>query len=98
MFTKLDITPAQAVLGDEVVIRTLEGEKTVTVVAGCQTNDTIKLKNEGIPVLGRNGQKGDHIVIINVAIPKKVSDEEKQLYRKLYELNTGKKANDSLFS
>ncbi|MBQ9688603.1 molecular chaperone DnaJ [bacterium] len=98
VFTKLDITPAQAVLGDEVVIRTLEGEKTVTVVAGCQTNDTIKLKNEGIPVLGRNGQKGDHIVIINVAIPKKVSDEEKQLYKKLYELNTGKKANDSLFS
>lgn len=94
VYTKLEISPAQATLGDEIAIKTLDGEKEISIPAGIQNKETIKIKGEGVPYLGKAGQRGDHIVIVDVKIPKKLSDEEKQLYIKLYELNTNKKHRD----
>lgn len=94
VFTRLEVTPAQATLGDEITIKTLDGEKEVNVPSGSQTGNTIKLKGLGVPHLGRSNQRGEHIVIIDVKIPTSLSDEEKQLYKKLYELNTKKKHHD----
>lgn len=91
VFTKLELSPAQAVLGDEITIKTLEGEKEVTVHAGTQYGETIKIKGAGVPYLGKSSQKGDHIVIVEVKMPSHIGDEEKQLYKKLYEINTKKK-------
>lgn len=90
VFTKLEISPAQAVLGDEITIKTLDGEKGVNVLPGSQSGTTIKIKGEGVPQLGRTSQRGDHIVILEVKIPTNLSDEEKQLYAKLYKINTKK--------
>lgn len=98
VYSKLDILPAQAVLGDEITIKTLSGEKTISIPAGIQCNETIKLKGEGIPYLGRNGQKGDHIVVVDVVIPTKVSEEEKQLYKRLYEIKSGKKFKEGILN
>lgn len=91
VFTKLGVQPSQAVLGDEITIKTLDGEKTLTVPAGSQHGSPIKLKGLGVPHLGKTTHRGDHIVILEVNIPKHLSDEEKQLYKKLYEINTKKK-------
>lgn len=91
VFTKLEISPAQAVLGDEITVKTLDGEKVVNVPSGSQYGDTVKLKGEGVPFLGKNNQRGDHIIVIDVKIPTNLNDEEKQLYKKLYEINTKKK-------
>ena len=44
VYTKLEISPAQAVLGDEIKIKTLDGERLINVPAGTQTNETLKLK------------------------------------------------------
>jgi len=98
VYTSLDITPAQAVLGDEVVIKTLDGERTINIPSGTQSHETLKLKGAGIANLSRNGQKGDHVVVFNVVIPngKKISEAERNLYKKLYEINKGKKAPDRL--
>lgn len=94
VFTKLEVSPAQAVLGDETTIKTLDGEKMVNVSAGSQFGETIKIKGAGVPHLGRSSQRGDHIVIVEVKTPTHLSEEEKQIYKKLYEINTGKKAHD----
>lgn len=91
VFTKLEIAPSQAVLGDEITIKTLDGEKEVSIPHGSQHGEAVKLKGLGVPHLGRNGQRGDHIVVIEVKIPTHLSEEEKQLYKKLYEINTKKK-------
>lgn len=91
VYTKLELSPAQATLGDEITIKTLDGEKTVNVPAGSQNGETVKLKGIGVPQLGRQGHRGDHIVVLDIKISKNLSDEEKQLYKKLYEINTGKK-------
>lgn len=96
IITKLDITPAQAVLGDEVVIKTLDGDKKVQIQAGIQSGNMIKIKGAGVPHIQKPSHRGDHIVVITVKTPTKISDEEKDLYKRLYEINTGKKAQDSL--
>lgn len=91
VYTKLEVSPAQAVLGDEITIKTLDGEKAINVNAGSQYGTQIKIKGAGVPFLGKTSQRGDHIVILEVKIPTHLSDEEKNLYIKLYELNTKKK-------
>lgn len=96
VYTTLQITPAQAALGDEVVIKTLDGEQKIQIRAGIQNGNTIKIKNAGVPILSRPSQRGDHIIVVTVKIPTQLSDEERGLYRKLYELNSGKKAQESL--
>lgn len=98
VFTMVEISPAQAVLGDEVTIRTLDGEQKIQIQAGIQSGNTIKLKGAGVPVISRPSQRGDHIVVVTVKTPTQLSDEEKNLYRRLYELNTNKKPQESLMS
>ena len=98
IYTKLEISPEQAVLGDEICIKTLDGEQKIQVYAGIQNGNTIKIKNAGIPFLSRPSQRGDHIVVVSVKIPKQLSEEEKELYKQLYELNKGKRHSESLLS
>lgn len=96
VYTKLQLSPAQAVLGDEVVIKTLDGEQKIQVHAGIQNGNTIKIKNAGVPILSRPSQRGDYIVVVTVKIPTQLSDAERHLYKQLYELKSGKKAQESL--
>jgi len=91
VFTRLEISPAQAALGDEVVIKTLDGESKILIPAGIQSGNPIKIKNAGVPFLGRGSHRGEHVIIVSVKTPTNLSQEEKQLYKRLYELNTGKK-------
>lgn len=96
VYSRLDISPAQAVLGDEIVVKTLDGEQKITVHAGVQSGNSIKIKGAGIPYIQRSSQRGDHIVVVAVKTPVKISDEEKTLYKKLYELQTNKKQKTSV--
>ena len=49
-------------------------------------------------MITKPSQRGDHIVIVKIVIPTKLSDEEKRLYQRLYELNGGKKPQKSIMS
>ena len=49
VYSRLDITQAQAALGDEVVVKTLDGERKVIVQAGVQSGNSIKIKGAGVP-------------------------------------------------
>lgn len=92
VYTRLDITPAQAVLGDKVVIKTLDGEKEIAVQAGVQSGNSIKIKGAGVPYVARPSQRGDHIIVVSVVTPTKLSDEERNLYKRLYEIQHGVKS------
>lgn len=91
VYTKLEVSPAQAILGDEITVKTLDGEKQITVPTGLQSGSPVKIKGAGVPHLGKSSQRGDHIIVVDVKTPTHLNDEEKQLYKKLYEINTGKK-------
>lgn len=92
VYSRIDVTPAQAALGDEIVVRTLDGEQKITVQAGVQSGNSIKIKGAGVPYIQRPSQRGDHIVVVAVKTPTKLSDEERALYKKLYEIQNNKKA------
>jgi len=98
VFTELEISPAQAVVGDVVTIKTLDGEKEIQIPAGTQHGNFVKIKGAGIPVITRPSQRGDHIVVLQIKVPTKLSEEEKVLYQKLYELQTGKQPQKSIMS
>ena len=96
VFTKLDLSPAQAVLGDTINIKTLDGEKNVTIPAGIQHGEVVKVKGAGIPNISKPTVRGDHIVVISVKTPTHISNEEKALYQKLYEIQTGRESSKSV--
>lgn len=98
VFTELEISPAQAVMGDILTIKTLDGEKEIQIPAGVQHGNLVKIKGAGIPIISRPSQRGDHIVILKVKIPTRLTEQEKRLYQELYELQTGKKPQKSIMS
>ena len=65
---ELAINVAQAALGDEVMVPTLEGEEHLVIPAGTQTGKVFRLRGQGVPYLRRNG-RGDQLVMVQVAIP-----------------------------
>jgi molecular chaperone DnaJ len=79
---ELMINVAQAALGDAVRVPTLEGEEELTIPAGTQTGEVFRLKGRGVPYLRRAG-RGDEIVVITVAIPKKLTDRQRVLLEEL---------------
>ena len=94
VFTKLEISPPQAALGDEIKIKTLDGEKMISVPVGSQHGDTVKIKGAGVPHLGKSSHRGDHIIFVETKTPTNLSEEEKQLYKKLYEISAKKKISE----
>ena len=79
----LDINLAQATLGADVQIPTLDGDDTLRIPAATQPGKVIKLKGKGVPHLRRKDSRGDELVIINVEIPAKLTKEQRQLFEQL---------------
>lgn len=74
----------QAVLGDEVEIKTIDGTVKLKIPAGTENNKIFKLKDYGVTKVGTT-HRGDHYVKIVVEIPKKLSKKERELYEALAE-------------
>jgi len=81
----LDLNFAQAALGDEVDVPTIDGEPhELRVPAGTQSGELFVVRGSGVPHL-RGGGRGDMIVRANVVTPKHLSKEQKELLRQLAE-------------
>lgn len=82
----IPINVAQAALGDEVIIPTVDGEVKLNIPAGTQTGKVFRLRGKGVPRLrsdGTNSGRGDQLVYIQVEIPINLSDEQRQLFEQL---------------
>ncbi len=80
----LTINIAQAALGDEITLPTLEGEETLSIPAGTQTGSVFRLRGKGVPHV-RGGGRGDQVVLINVAVPTDLNAEQRELFTQLGE-------------
>lgn len=83
---ELGINITQAALGDEVEVPTLDGKEMMTIPAGTQTGDTIRLRGKGVPRLRRDGSnmgRGDQIVTLQVRTPTNLSKEQRHLLLEL---------------
>jgi len=79
---ELPINFAQAALGAEVEVPTLDGEVKLKIPTGCQTGEVFQLKNKGIPHLQRRG-RGDQLVTLRVVTPDKLTKKQHQLFEEL---------------
>ncbi|MEN8261345.1 MAG: molecular chaperone DnaJ [Pseudomonadota bacterium] len=76
---------ADAVLGTNLHVPTLDGPVTVKIAAGTQPDEVLRLKGKGLPQFG-DGRRGDMYVRLQVHVPEKLSDEERRLYLRLRQL------------
>ncbi|MFW6289652.1 MAG: DnaJ C-terminal domain-containing protein [Mariniphaga sp.] len=83
---KIDVDLYTAVLGGKKEINTLAGKLNVPVPKGSQNGSKLRLKGKGMPVYNSPGKFGDLYIELNVTIPKNLSAEEIQLFKKLKEL------------
>lgn len=79
IFSTAPITFAQAALGGDVRIKTVDGEVIYTVKPGTQTNTRVRLRNKGVPSLRNKQIRGDHYVTLVVEVPTKMTQEQKEL-------------------
>ena len=78
----LPISFAQAALGTELKVPTLDGEQNLKIPEGTQSGASFRLKGKGVPVLNGRG-KGDLFVEVRVQTPGKLSKREKELLQEL---------------
>jgi molecular chaperone DnaJ len=100
IFCEMPLTFTQAALGDEIEVPTLTGKIKLKVPAGTQTGTSFRLKGKGVPNVRGYGQ-GDQHVKVRVITPKKLSDEQRDLLRKLAELSGNDmpdEQNESIFA
>eukprot|EP00985_Skeletonema_marinoi_P005753 scaffold2497_cov91-Skeletonema_marinoi.AAC.2 len=83
--TECPISMTQAVLGGTVDVRTLTGTVEMKVPKGTQVDSKLMLRGKGIPHLHSEGRKGNHIVHLQIEIPKKVSKRQEELLREFDE-------------
>jgi len=99
LITALDVPAPLAALGATLEVSALEGEVPVVVPAGTQPGDAITLRGQGMPSLTR-GRRGDLRVVVNVVIPRRLSDEQRELLEHLNETLTPEnlRSEESLFA
>jgi len=78
----LEINIAQAALGDEITVPTLDGEAKLTIPAGTQTGNLFYLRGKGVPHLRRNG-RGDQIIRVRVVTPTNLNERQRKLLAEL---------------
>lgn len=81
-----------AVLGGKIEAPTMTGNVKLTVPGGSESGNILRLRRKGMPKYGQAGQFGDLLVKLNVRLPKDLTAEEEQLFRKLKALREAEKA------
>ena len=77
-----NISFAQAALGGDVRIKTVDGDVLYTIAPGTKTDTKVRLRGKGVPTLRDKKIRGDHYVTLVIQTPEKLSAEAKELLRK----------------
>jgi molecular chaperone DnaJ len=81
IFSTVDLTITEAALGASVTVPTLDGETELEFPEGTQPGEIRVLRGHGMPVLQGFG-RGDQRVLVNVAVPRRLNDEQRGLLEK----------------
>ena len=85
LYTSVPVTFAQAALGAEITVDTLDGQQQVKIPAGTQTGTVFRIKGQGMPMLGGRG-RGDLFVSVTVITPTTLTREQRRLLEQLAEI------------
>ncbi len=85
IYTDLLLTPWEAALGTRVLVNSIDDETKIYIPQGIQTGERIRIPNKGYQT-GKN-TRGDLVAEVKVVVPKKLTEEEKQIYARLNEIS-----------
>lgn len=85
IYCEVPINFAQAALGDEIEVPTLDGKVKLRIPAGTQTGTFFRIREKGVPRLRRGG-RGDMHVRVNIVTPKNLTERQKELLRQVFEM------------
>ena len=84
IFASVRVNVAQATLGDELEVETIDGPVAFRLPEGTQSGQQFRLKGRGAPSIG-SSDRGDQIVTVQVITPKKLTAEQRELFEQLAE-------------
>src|SRR4029450_3374467 len=90
LVNEVKIAPWQAVLSDQIIVPTLEGNARLKLPPGTQGCQRFRLSGRGLP--GVSGQRGDLYVIVQISVPKKLSEREREIWEQLAQLHGREKS------
>jgi molecular chaperone DnaJ len=82
LVTVVDVPAPAAALGTKVTVPTLDGEEEIEVPVGTQPGTVVTLRGRGMPTVGR-GRRGDQQVVLNVVIPRNLTERQSELLEEL---------------
>jgi curved DNA-binding protein len=82
---EVKLAPWQAALGTDITVPTLEGNVRLKIPPGTQPGQRFRLRERGLP--SSSGKRGNLYVEVQIAIPKKVTEKEKEIWRELAKLH-----------
>jgi molecular chaperone DnaJ len=86
----VEVTYADAILGAQVKVTTVDGPVELKIPAGTQPGTTLLMAKRGVPRVGQPGVRGNHQVHVRVTIPKSLTPEEREAVEKLRDLQKEK--------
>lgn len=98
LYCSLEVPVAKMALGGKVRLPGINEDLEVTLAAGTEAGQTLRLKGRGLPELNNTSRRGDIFVDVMPLIPQRLSPRERELYTELKELSSGEdeKREDSL--
>jgi molecular chaperone DnaJ len=86
LFSQVNLTVVQAAVGTTVVVDTIGGPEQLEFSPGTQPGEVRVLRGKGMPVLQGFG-RGDHRVLVNVTVPRRLTDEQRSLLEQFEQLS-----------
>ncbi|NLA71976.1 MAG: molecular chaperone DnaJ [Clostridiaceae bacterium] len=80
-FSEQPVTYAQAALGSEIEVPTIDGAVLVKLREGTQPGDLYTVRGKGIPYISRPTARGDHQFRVMIEVPRNLSPEQKEMLR-----------------
>jgi curved DNA-binding protein len=81
------IFPWDAVLGTQIQVETLDEPVKLKIPPGSQGGQKLRLKEKGL--VKKKGERGNFYVILQISLPEKITEREKELYEKLKHYHEG---------
>ena len=81
VYSSINVTFPQAALGAEIEVPVLDGAVKYTINPGMQSGTRFRLRGKGIPNLRNKNQRGDHYVTVNVEVPTRMTEKQKEALR-----------------
>ena len=83
LYQTININIYDAVLGNDTIVETFSGKLKIKIEAGTQNGKSIRLKGKGMPVYEKLDTFGDLYILIQINIPEKLNEKQKELFKEL---------------